>query len=626
MRLVHLTAVGAKVPSTTLEFARHLTVIYGASEAGKSYVAEAIDYVFGASKLRNVPEANGYQQMLLAVDFDGDVVTFARSLRGGKVSVFDGDIRHVPDHPPDRILAAGHEKGNVDSVSHFLLERLGIAGTKLRKNKRNETVEASFRNLAHLVIIGEERMHSRVSPIESGNYTTRTSELSAFKLLLENDDDSGLHAGEDPTAFRRLNKAQLSVLDRAISASSAPLRNAPDRSDCATMLAKVVSTIQQSAGEISTLLQQREDEVSSLKALTNERQRIEVRASEAGLLSARFTLLDEQYQADLGRLDMVKSAGSLLGYFDSEQCVFCGATADHQHREHAIYETVRLTEAIDAEVARTLALRHDLSSTLQSLADAQHAAAEGLHWLEQNILRVTKTVAEIELRLTPAQDSLNARMVRKSELERWITLWDQVGQLSALSTAVAQEEPARAEAISEGIGKRTELEFSERLRAVLLAWNVPAADRAEFIIGTPPDVILQGRPRADRGKGIRSVLHAGFSTALGEFCLEKDLPHPGFLVLDTPVLTYRDPDGKRQPNDDRPNDGPSELLNTDTSSGADEFVTQTVAESFYTYLAHSQLQTIVLENQTPPVVTADGCKVVYFTGSGGEGRTGFYPG
>jgi len=53
-------------------------------------------------------------------------------------------------------------------------------------------------------------------------------------------------------------------------------------------------------------------------------------------------------------------------------------------------------------------------------------------------------------------------------------------------------------------------------------------------------MVMQHRERNTRGKGIRSVLHAGFAVALSEFCLTEGLPHPGFVALDTPVLTYRD--------------------------------------------------------------------------------------
>lgn len=623
MRLVHLTAVGSNVSATTLEFAPHLTVVYGASEAGKSYIGEAIDFMFGAARLRNIPEAAGYQQMLLSIDFDGDIVTLARNLRGGNISVFDGDIRQVPEQVPDQILAASHKKDKTDTISYFLLDRLGIVDAKLRKNKRNETVALSFRNIAHLVVIGEERMHSRTSPIESGNYSTRTTELSALKLLLEGVDDSGLTAGEDPTAFRRLNRAQVAVLDRAITQASTQLQDAPDREECVTLLARVNEAIQQSSAAVSAELEERDKAVSQVDFLKGQRRRQDGRASEANALTARFSLLDIQYEADLERLHMVKSAGTLLGYFDTVECVFCGATAEHQRRDHAVYETVQLTDSIDAEASRTRALREDLASTLTGIRSALTEAQQQTTTLNAQIAAETERIADIERRIRPAQEGLDELMARRSQVERWITLWGQIAELHTLSAAVAQEQPETAEPVMEGIGKRTEIDFSAALRTVLSSWNVPEADRAEFVLGSPPDVVLQGRSRADRGKGIRSVLHAGFSTALGEYCLKHELPHPGFVVLDTPVLTYRDAETTR-PQSSEPA-GISTDLEGESAEGSDELMAPTVAQAFYDYLTASSVQAIVLENQTPPQVVAEGCEIVYFTGSAGTGRAGFYP-
>lgn len=613
MRLVHLTAVGTNVPPTTLEFARHLTVIYGASEAGKSYVGEAIDFMFGASRLRDIPEAHGYQQMLLGIDFEGDVVTLARNLRGGSISIFDGDIRQLPDRAPDEVVLGSHKKGRNDTISHYLLDRLDVAGSQLRRNKRNETVALSFRHIAHLVIIGEERMHSRTSPVESGNPPTRTVELSALKLLLEGEDDTGLSAGEDPVAFRRLNRAQLSVLDRAIERASSAVEHASSRDESVAMLARVNEEIRKSSEAMSTNLENRDNAISQLDGLKKQLRRYDGRASEAAALVARFSLLDLQYETDMQRLDMVKSAGTLLGYFDADECVFCGATSEHQRRDHAVYETVQLTAAIEAETLRTRALRQDLASTLDGLRGALGDANSEMDALSLQIEKQAQQVTTIERRIRPAQEGLGELIRRRSELERWITLWDQVAELQSLSALVALERPETAEPVREGIGKRSETDFSGALRAVLQAWGVPEAERAEFVLGTPPDVVLQGRPRADRGKGIRSVLHAGFSTALGEYCLERDLPHPGFVIFDTPVLTYRDADTGQ----------PSETERA--AAVGDELLAPTVAEAFYDYLAASPMQAIVLENQTPPDVTSEGCEVIYFTGSTGSGRAGFYP-
>ena len=55
------------------------------------------------------------------------------------------------------------------------------------------------------------------------------------------------------------------------------------------------------------------------------------------------------------------------------------------------------------------------------------------------------------------------------------------------------------------------------------------------------DLRIDGKHRRDNGKGVRAITHAAFKVALLMFCRERGLPHPGLLVLDTPLLTYRDP-------------------------------------------------------------------------------------
>src|SRR3546814_16286533 len=55
------------------------------------------------------------------------------------------------------------------------------------------------------------------------------------------------------------------------------------------------------------------------------------------------------------------------------------------------------------------------------------------------------------------------------------------------------------------------------------------------------DLIIDGKRRRNNGKGVRAIPHAAFKVALLTFCRSRGLPHPGFLVLDTPLITYRHP-------------------------------------------------------------------------------------
>ncbi|MET8860406.1 hypothetical protein ABZW95_30125, partial [Streptomyces sp. NPDC004579] len=89
MRLLHLTFAGHDRAPAQVVFDPRLTVIYGASDTGKSFVTESIDYMLGARKLGMIPEADGYTQILLGVEFpDGSVVTLMRGPHSGKVSVY----------------------------------------------------------------------------------------------------------------------------------------------------------------------------------------------------------------------------------------------------------------------------------------------------------------------------------------------------------------------------------------------------------------------------------------------------------------------------------------------------------------------------------------------------------
>ncbi|WP_432489556.1 hypothetical protein [Kineococcus sp. SYSU DK018] len=128
---------------------------------------------------------------------------------------------------------------------------------------------------------------------------------------------------------------------------------------------------------------------------------------------------------------------------------------------------------------------------------------------------------------------------------------------------------------------------------------------------------MQQRRREARGKGMRSVLHAAFTVALSEFCTERELPHPGFIALDTPVLTYRDA---------APATGDPAGPEDSTDPTSEELLSSSVAQAFYRYLADDHTgQAIVLENQTPPTIDAPDCAIEYFSGTADSGRAGFYP-
>jgi hypothetical protein len=107
-------------------------------------------------------------------------------------------------------------------------------------------------------------------------------------------------------------------------------------------------------------------------------------------------------------------------------------------------------------------------------------------------------------------------------------------------------------------------------------------------------------------------MNAAFKIGVLIYCRAKNLPHPGIVALDSPLLSYRDPHTSKH----------GEL------SADEHAVVQTgLNEHFYRYLldqAHSA-QFLVIENDAPPLDLGPNVLVTTFTGPSGQGgRQGLF--
>ena len=200
--------------------------------------------------------------------------------------------------------------------------------------------------------------------------------------------------------------------------------------------------------------------------------------------------------------------------------------------------------------------------------------------------------------------SYNELVSKRAEVtgsvDRFTQLEKLLGQREDLATGGDDEE--------EGSESRTEIAsatldaFARTVRRVLSDWHYPGAERVHFDEGAR-DFQVDGKRRGSTGKGLRAITHAAVNLGLLEFCLEHDLPHPGFVVLDSPLLAYWEPEGDE-----------------DDLSGTD------VKERFYEYLLglKPDAQVIVVENERPPPFVWEQANVVGFTKNPHQGRYGFF--
>ncbi|MDN4175845.1 AAA family ATPase [Nocardioides sp. SOB77] len=258
LTLTHLTFIGGAVEPASVEFSPRVTVVRGPSDTGKSFIVDAIDFMFGANALKEIPERSGYSTALLGLQLPhGQHVTLTRAVNGGNVGLYLADVRRGPLGVPDGTLAAKHNPKNEGNLSRYLLSHIGLDGKRVRRNARNETDSLSFRNLAHLSIVDETQMQAEIPPALTGNYVSRTKEISVLKLLLEDEDDSALVAVDSKQERNRLSGAKIEVIDRLLAELEAQLSETPELAELRDQLARLNSTIEGHSSAIGELTAQR---------------------------------------------------------------------------------------------------------------------------------------------------------------------------------------------------------------------------------------------------------------------------------------------------------------------------------------------------------------------------------
>jgi hypothetical protein len=615
IRLTHLTMVGSAVEKASIEFSSGLTLVYGASDTGKSYIAQAIDFMLGAKKLKqSVPEAVGYTHVLLGMVLpDGRELTLIRSVSGGKYNAYFSDVRELPRRPADEQLSPRHSSRSPNNLSNFLLRQLGVEGALIRKNARNECLPLSFRNLAHICIINETAMQAEVSPTLTGQYTNRTAEKSVFRFLVDGVDDSDLAGTAESADQRKVSKGKAELLERLIGDLRSTATQFSDVKELRSRHIRVRSTLEERSSSVSQILARRDALISQRDAALNSREKDRARLAEVQTLLGRFSLLGEQYTSDIARLEMVAEAGTLLGYFERGVCVFCGAALEDQKAPdaHMAAETTELAIAVNAERVKVEALRSDLGTTLSDVQEQMLDLGASLEVTSAAISELDVELAQLENELLPERELLSQLVEARSKIEQDIMTIEQIDKLEALKAELTPGESAEEDLADEPTTASIS-RLSQTIAALLQRWQVPDAEPVHFD-HDDFDLIVAGQPRSSRGKGIRAILHAAYSLGLADYCEQMQHPHPGFVVLDSPLITYRGPD--------------VQLKIDDLDSTTEEHVSGSVANAFFRYLASSYSgQVIVLENTDPPGEIASDPAVIRFTKSRDVGRYGFFPG
>lgn len=312
---------------------------------------------------------------------------------------------------------------------------------------------------------------------------------------------------------------------------------------------------------------------------------------------------------DISRLEVLKKAAEIVPEFEIKPCPLCATPLEMQvnHASNNVDFSI-FSLASESEINKIMSLRAGLldavrgiQDELNVLDDEKSIVIEMVKDLREKKQYLMKPVKPID------KFGFDLLSERKTELSSFIKTLEKIDSLDVrLAEVIKKTKKTKHEVVRDLSASSTLL--CQDILSLLSEWQVPGVETISFD-DKLSDIVINHRQRVSFGKGKRGIFLTAFMICLMERAIKNGYPHPGFLVIDSPVVTYKDPKYSSDDNDE-------------------ELLDESVKESFYSWLGNKTTlgQIIILENEEPSPLQKRKLKYTEFVGAAGSnGRKGFFP-
>lgn len=608
LKLTKLVLTGENKQDAIIDFKDGLNVIAGASDTGKSFAFECIDYALGSSsKLKEVPEVDGYQSVFLEIEDIGRRVIFTIE-RGipeeikNKMTIYYSNYQDK-DRAKNEKMSSKHSAKT--SLSKKLLNYCGCIYNNVKKNAE-KTQSFTFRSFIPLIMISELRITATYSPIyraDSRGSTFATSEKSVFKTVISGTDYEKKEKKENTEIAKAELKGKIEQLKQIIN--EIRLEN--------NDLMKGVEDIKLEKSteiiELNKFIKEKTDEIKKHELeYKNTQAEIEFENTELKRLlnnNNKFKLLKKNYLSDLDRLEFINDAFDLTQQLVEVECPIC-------HSPMKINEIEKSDDYYEALVAEKLKIEvqlTELDKTIKDLSDEIMNKEENISKLEnhkdeiKDILNnklgpiVAEKVEQVQ-NLLEIQEKINLITRNKKRMDKYYT---EINEWQEKIDSTVQNKGNKKENLPDEYTNELCMEIKQLLKKCDF---IGEEDDIKYNSATN-DVKIGDKEKASFGKGARAIINSTFLIGLMNYCYKKNLCHPGFVVLDSPLTTYKEKDKK---------------------DGVDETITKGTKEKFYEMLAEQKNgQIIIFDNEEPSSTVKKKINYLHFSGDSSVGRKGLIP-
>lgn len=601
--ITHIGASGEGVRYSSVEFKDGVNIIHGASNSGKSYLINCINFMF-AGEIPFTRNSTGYDTISMQMQStDGYTVSMERKIVDGK----SGDIgaNSIRVTSTDPCIPEGEYSISQFEYSDLLLRLMGIKEHHSIIAKRNYKLNnLTIRTIFHFFFLDEDNIFEKPSALDTPRHSNVTSMLSSLKFLFDGDDLSGILPDESPEEREERIVGRNAILTY-IGEKITELQDQKERlqkqidehedPDLDDKIDALVSEIENVEAQIQSVGEQ------SRRVLA-EIYDVGARLEEATFLKERYKVLHTQYSSDIKRLRFIIEGDHLRkGRKHLLMCPFC-----EQEMKPELSETASYRKSAEAELQRIQVQLDDLKTVEKEVSCRIHDLNE-----EMDALRTQNSdlVGVINSQLQPRAAKLKAQL---SDYRQIVRLKQELCAIESISTNLntdAFNKENEEDTLKLIFDPKSQLDadkwkaWSDRLQIMVQECEYPGRPAARLSMDAPYDAIVGGKSKKNEGKGYRAFLNTIVLFSLMKTLETDGTYRSGILILDSPILSLK------------------EKHNVSEAERA----TPGMRASLFDYMIRNcgDNQVIIVENEIPANVDYSTANLLEFTLEEGNGRFGF---
>jgi hypothetical protein len=602
-----IKVVGDGKEDSEVIFERGLNVIHGPSNTGKSYIFQCIDYAFGATKIKNIPESQGYSKLYVEIrNLDNNVpITILRFLNSTDIFYYCCSIEEVNDNHHFEKLMSKHDPDSNNNISKFLLKQIGINENKyLVKNKDGKKVTLSFRAITHLSLISETDIISEVkSPVVETQSTQQTYSKSVLRYLLTKQDDIACAEIEKAEIRKAKNEAKIDYIkEEIISLAQEKEKLIEDKNTFDIDGIYNLDYYKDKINEIEKVVKLKRQELHDINTANNK---LNLQKNKIQMMLDKFQLLKRQYLSDMDRLDFSTVGDSLLSQIVTHHCPLCDSEVPKDVEDVNHDDVINCCNGEKAKIQLNL---KELEISINDLAEELRQIDEMLSLGEEKTKEYNEEIAQISAKdLKPLRVVIKA-LIEQAKFDSKISdIGSTIERKSGEIITFEESKKVKEDSVTEGlvIDQQIYDELCEEIKNSLISCGYADVEKVTFDVKTQ-DIEIDGVHRLSNGKGYRAFFYAIFSAALMIYLQKLKHSFMHVLVLDSPLTTLKE----------------SEIA----EASADDFVDNSLQDGLFTFFADSfnDKQAIIIDNKQPPKSLLGKYHDITFTKGRSEGRYGFF--